>query len=307
MSRLFLLAMLTLLCSMAGCQHYSVEVTLEADGSGRRVCELACDAPGPTPEAAISHFREGFSLAEAAGWRRVEREGEPQRLVFRREQELAGAADWSRFDGEIAVPGRADGRATGVLYTNSVRVEAASEGGQRTLSYRERFEWRGILPAASALIAELGAAALATDYPALDEPARAELRGLLTGAALRFIALEQEDAGEPAYTTFLAALAEQARRVVARQYPDAAAPAIAERLHAVLRGAGEQGNAFFTERLPGLDLVATTDLSFRLTLPGPVLESNADRVEGNTAIWQFGLSNALLEPVQLYAKARVEP
>ncbi len=187
-----------------------------------------------------------------------------------------------------------------------MRVETAGEGDERTLSYRERFEWQGILPAASALIAELGAAALALDYPALDEPARAELRGLVGGAALRYIALEQEDAAEPAYATFLAALAEQARAVIARQYPEATAAAIGERLHGVLRGAGEGSDAAFAERLPGLDLVASTDLSFRLTLPGPVLETNAERVEGNTAIWRFGLSDALLEPVQLYAKSRVE-
>jgi hypothetical protein len=298
---------LALLIALAGCQHYSVEVTLDADGGGRRVCELVCDAPGPTPEATVTHFREGFALSEAVGWRRVDRDEEPQHLVFQREQQLAAPADWSRADGEIAVPGRPGTEAASVLFTNSVQVEAAGEGEERTLSYRERFEWRGILPAASALIAELGGAALAADYPALDEPARAELRGLLAGAGLRFIAIEQEDAGEPAYETFLAALGEQARAVIARQYPAATAAAIAERLHGVLRGAGEDGDALFAERLPGLDLVASTDLSFRLTLPGPLLETNADRVEGNTAIWQFGLGDALLEPVQLYAKARIEP
>jgi hypothetical protein len=297
---------LALLIALAGCQHYNVEVTLNADGGGHRVCELVCDAPGPTPEAALSHFREGFALAEAAGWRRVDRNDEPQHLVFRRERELARAADWAGLSGEIAVPGRPGTESAGVLFTNSVQVEATSEDGQRTLNYRERFEWRGILPAASALIAELGGAALAADYPALDEPARAELRGLLAGAGLRFIALEQEAASEPAHDTFFAALGEQARAVLARQYPDATASAIAERLRGVL-GAGEEGNTLFAERLPDLDLVATTDLSFRLTLPGPVLESNADRVEGNTAIWQFGLSDALLEPVQLYAKAQVGP
>ena len=297
---------LALLLVLAGCQHYSVEITLDADGGGRRLCELVCDAPGPTPEAAVSHFREGFALAEAAGWRRVDRAEAPQHLIFQREQQLAAAADWSRLDGEISVPGRPDTEMAGVRFTNSVVVEAASEGDLRTLTYRERFEWQGILPAASALIAELGGAALATDFPSLDEPARAELRGLLAGAALRFIALEQEDAGEPAYTTFLAALAEQARTIIARQYPAAAAPAIGERLHGVLRGAGEDGDALFAERLPGLDLVATTDLGFRLTLPGPVLETNAHRVEGDTVIWQFGLSDALLEPVQLYAKVRLD-
>jgi len=297
---------LALLLALAGCQHYSVEATLDADGGGRRVCELVCDAPGPTPEATVTHFREGFALSEASGWRRVDRDEEPQHLVFRRERELARAADWSSLDGEIAVPGRPGTEAAGVLFSNSVQVEASGEGEERTLSYRERFEWRGILPAASALIAELGGAALAADYPALDAPARAELRGLLAGAGLRYIALEQEDAGEPAYETFLAALAEQARAIIARQHPTATAPAIAERLHRVLRGAAEEGSALFAERLPGLDLVAATDLSFRLTLPGPVLETNADRVEGNTAIWQFGLSDALLEPVQLYAKVRVE-
>jgi hypothetical protein len=293
------------LLALAGCQHYSVEVTLDADGGGRRLCELVCDAPGPTPEAAVSHFREGFALDEAAGWRRVNRAEAPQHLVFQREQQLATAADWASLDGEIAVPGRLDTEMAGVRFTNSVVVEAAGEGNLRTLTYRERFEWQGILPAASALIAELGSAALAADYPALDEPARVELRGLLAGAALRFIALEQEDAGEPAYATFLAALSEQARAIIARQYPAATAPAIAGRLDGVLRGAGEEGDAVFAERLPGLDLVATTDLGFRLTLPGPVLETNADRVEGDTAIWQFGLSDALLEPVQLYATVRL--
>lgn len=296
---------LPLAFSLAGCQHYTVEVTLDAEGGGRRVIELSCDAPGPTPDAAVSHFREGFALSEAAGWQRVERADEPQRLVFKRERALAGPADWAGLSGEIAIPGRPGTASSGVLFTNTVEVELTGLDGGRSLSYRERFEWLGILPAAAGILAELGEAALVADYPALDPLARAELRGLLAGAALRYIALEQEDAGEPAYETFLAALAEQVRRVVARVEPAAAAEAIALRLDGVLRGGGEEGDARVAERLPGLDLVAATDLSFRLTLPGPIAETNADQVEGNTAIWVFGLSDALLEPVQLYARARV--
>ncbi|MBM4117094.1 hypothetical protein FJ251_05015 [bacterium] len=305
MSRPFAMLLACLLAACAGCQHYTIEVTLDADGGGRRVTELACDAPGPTPEAALSHFREGFALSEAAGWQRVERADEPQRLVFRRERSLAAPADWSGLSGEIAIPGRPGTAASGVLFANAVEVELTPVDGGRSLSYRERFEWQGILPAAAGILGELGEAALAADYPALDPLARAELRGLLAGAALRYIALEQEDAGEPAYETFLTALAEQARGIVARVAPSAAADAIAERLDGVLRGGGEEGDQRVAERLPGLDLVAATDLELRLTLPGPIGETNADRVEGNTAVWVFGLSDALLEPVQLYARTRV--
>lgn len=107
----------------------------------------------------------------------------------------------------------------------------------------------------------------------------------------------------------------ESRRTAVRAYrlasdftrvePAAGIAAIAARLDGVLRGGGDEGDARVAERLPGLDLVAATDLSFRLTLPGPIAETNADRVEGNTAVWVFGLSDALLEPVQLYARARV--
>lgn len=305
MPRPFAFLLACLLVALAGCQHYTVEVTLDADGGGRRVTELSCDSPGPTPEAALSHFREGFALSESEGWQRVERAEEPQRLVFKRERHLAAPAEWASLSGEIAIPGRPGTEASGVLFTNTVEVELAGLDGGRSLSYRERFDWQGILPAAAGILGEMGEAALVADFPALDPLARAELRGLLAGAALRYIALEQEDAGEPAYETFLAALAEQARATVARVAPTAAADEIATRLDGVLRGGGDEGDQRVAERLPGLDLVAATDLSFRLTLPGPIAETNADRVEGNTAIWVFGLSDALLEPVQLYARARV--
>lgn len=306
MSRLLLPLVLL---ALAGCQHYEVEITLDADGGGSRSVELRGDVPGPTPETSASRLRLGFSLDESAGWRQVASEDDPRRLVFRRERRVSAAGDWPSFDGEIAIPGRAgalpaDGD---VLLSNQVEVQLDETPGRRSLSYRERFTWSGILPAASGIVADVVTAALEDAIEGLNPLERAELHGLAAGAAQRYLALEQAESSEAAYHTFVGALATQMHAVLAPGHPALTTTRLASLLDGVLGESSEAGDAAFEALLPGADLVATSDLTLHLTLPGPVLESNADSVDGNRATWRFGLSQALLEPVQLYARTEFTP
>lgn len=298
-----------LLLALAGCQHYEVEVTLDADGGGTRSVELRGEVPGPTPEASISRLRLGFSLDEAAGWRQIESDDGSRRLVFRREQRAAGPAGWSACTGEIAIPGRPGAlpASEDVVFSNAVEVQLGEVAGRRNLSYRERFTWRGILPAASAIVADRVTDSLDSAIAEISPLERAELHGLAAGAAQRYLALEQAESSEAAYHTFVDALATQMDAVLRPGHPDLTLARLAALLDGVLGETSETGDAAFEAQLPGADLVATSDLTLHLKLPGPVLESNADHVDGNRATWRFGLSQALLEPVQLYARTELAP
>jgi hypothetical protein len=38
-------------------------------------------------------------------------------------------------------------------------------------------------------------------------------------------------------------------------------------------------------------------------MPGPIVETNAEEIEGRTAVWKIDLLDAVEEPIELYARS----
>ncbi len=62
-------------------------------------------------------------------------------------------------------------------------------------------------------------------------------------------------------------------------------------------------DAFLAEQFPGAHETGFSDITIRLTLPGPIVESNADEVEVSTAQWTVNIWDALARPLEIRARA----
>ena len=68
---------------------------------------------------------------------------------------------------------------------------------------------------------------------------------------------------------------------------------------------GDEVERLFEEMLPGLNLGFSTEVVFRLKLPGTVTTDNADSRDGGTLQWKFSPTHHLTAPVEIFAEAVV--
>jgi len=281
---------------LAGCQSYEIEVRLDPDGGGHRSTLLTGDPGGPDEEAAAGDIRGAFTLLADEGWRRLPAEDEGRKLRFLRERDIPAPELWHEA-AEIRIPGNPDHPQNGVLLSNTITVTKGSDSGVPTLTYTEQWRWMGVMEAFGALVAELLVDELAVAWPGLSAVERAELRGLVEGAVQRHVSLEAVDDEDAEYDHFLDILANQLHAVIARTRLGADRDALRAIVEEVYRGDNERGDAMLDNELPGLSAVFTTDLELAVTMPGPILGGNADRVEGNTAYWKLDLQDTILAPI----------
>ena len=295
-TRLALAAALLGLLLLAGCQSYEIEVRLDPDGGGRRATLVTGDLGGHSEEQAEAELRNAFTLPADEGWLRLPVEDEGRKLRFRRERDVAGTEHWNEA-AEIRIPGNPLDPRDDVLLSNTISVTQGSDSGVPTLTYVEQWRWTGVMEAFGCLVADLLVADFVAAWPELGEVERAELRGLVEGAVQRHVSLEIDEEGEQEYDHFLDVLARQLHVVIARSGGDADPARVREIVEENYRGDNERGDEALDNELPGLSAVFTTDLDLAVTMPGPILDSNADRVEGNTAYWELDLQDTILAPV----------
>ncbi len=52
-------------------------------------------------------------------------------------------------------------------------------------------------------------------------------------------------------------------------------------------------------------MAGSTEIHFRLTMPGRIITSNADERDGGTLIWKLSPIDALVDPVEIFAESVV--
>jgi hypothetical protein len=293
------------LAALTGCQHYALTVRLDADGGGHRESRL--DGPSVQVTELESDVEQNCRIAFSLGpdWQRIPLEEGDSQLQFTRAREVEKIEGWPAV-AEIHVPGDPERPDGPVLLSNSIEVFQGSQNDSLTLSYRETFRWDGLLPAVGEIVANLLVTELAREYPDLGAVERAKLKGLVAGAAHRHLSLELGDAEDAEYEYFLDVLGTQLTAVIRKRYPRVEDSTIREFVEQAYRGESKEADELLDRELPSLSDLFATDLKLRVTMPGPIIDSNAEEISGNTASWSIDFNDAILQPVEAYVRSTVE-
>jgi hypothetical protein len=193
-----------------------------------------------------------------------------------------------------------------VAFANDLSVEVASGTNLRTYTYRERFSWTGLREILTERQGEGFFNRLRGSYPYLNDEDRRELTGLLAGAILATVELESSSKeNEGVADALTRAVEAHAEDVIHRHDPTAACADLAQITHDSIAGADQDLEAFLRRDLPGAYLAGATSIELTVTMPGHIVDSNADRVEGKTAVWTLDTWDALVRPVELFVRSEL--
>jgi hypothetical protein len=303
---------LAVLClSMVGCRDYEVTVSLNPDGSGTRIQSLSTEPSyGHEGEPSLEEFRQLLGLQERAGWS-MEEPGDQEKskkVVFRRETAIPNLNGWGRASGDIRVRGTLEGgRYSDVVLTNTVEVEMGQGATGRTLTYRETLSWSELKQTVIAFMAGRYGELMADAFPSLTREQIGELRGLYTGhlALFDFVQAEEEFPPPGLHPVALSiASRSQALFDSERQPPISEIIPLVE---AAFDDSTDSLDRFIEQKLPGVELLGVTEFHFQIKMPGRILQTNADEVEGRLASWTIDGWMAFDRPVELFVKSEVAP
>lgn len=303
---------------LSGCIEYTIETTMNADGSGTRHEEMVVEE---SEEAGVnvtySEFGELMFVTEDRGWTHGEevREGDTVH-VFRRETVISGIASWAEKSDGVRIAGAvARGAASkvghirlgDVQFRNAIQVETGRAGEYTTYSYRERFYWENFPDVLVEYFAQTFADVVDARYPDLTSGQRGEVLGLVKGGL--WSAMDQglldasDEKEEELVSAFAERTASQAARIVRQSYPDADAGTFQALLREHYDDEDRDLDDFIERRLPGVQLAIQSEIVFRLSMPGRITASNAHDRDGATLIWKFGPGDAATTPVVIFAES----
>ncbi len=309
------------LIGLGGCIEYTVEATLEADGSGNRVERMVvADADDTDFVVSSEDFLQLMHVTENDGWTHsVEMDEEDTVDVFRRETQVRNLASWTETSGDIHIAGATIAnsgssirhfRLGDVHFRNSVMVESGQGPEGRTFTYRETFYWDKLLDALVEGFLVSFESMLDRDYPDLSSGERGELTGLVRGGLWALVDQGVLDADSDREDELISAYVDRTTRqgmpILRQRYPDAEAHTFATLLEELYDDQDDQLDTFIEEKLPGVQLAGNTEIIFRLNMPGRISDENADDRDGATLVWKFSPWDAVQTPVEVFAQSVVE-
>jgi len=315
-ARVAALALLALALLAGGCKEYRLNVALDADGGGTRRLELVWDTDlGPETDPSLETIRALFALDEADGWQVTtgdqaavdQATGAKGKVThFTRERRLRRPSDWSGASGDVVIRGTLDPESpyaeVGLVNRVSVEVEAA-EGG-RYLTYTESFAWTGFQEAVVDHFTDRIGHALTSAYTDMDKWDRVRLWGLIEGHLALWLHLQMRD-DDLDDDVIAVPLASHALGIVRGSHPEADAETLRAAIEGVMDQSGEEFEAWLAENVPGAFHAGMMGILLQVTLPGRIVDSNAETVEDGTATWKAGFWDATTEPVVFTARAMV--
>lgn len=305
---------------LGGCTDYVMETTVNPDGSGVRMerVEVGDNENVRVSEAdymALMHF------GTANGWSRpapgVNANADSVRVIQRR-MDVPDLASWSRISGSFRIDGAIPSRARervgyvtlgNVRFRNEVRVtRGQTSDGATTLSYRELFQAHEVMDAVAEFLVSVVDRSVAGRYPRLTGEERGQIVGafrsrLWTAIRNGLLSCSGDCDDEEELVALARDVAVPGARIVANRYPGDHVQALTELIGESL---DDDGTRDFGTVLPGVELSWNSHIVFRLNLPGEITESNADRVEDGTLVWEFGPDDAIEGPVEIRAASLVQ-
>jgi hypothetical protein len=194
-----------------------------------------------------------------------------------------------------------------VGFANTIKVEIGRSPTGKIYTYRESIAWTSLKEAIIGFQADRFHEAMSEAYPFLGREELAELRGLMTGYyAYALSSMQQAENETMTDKAVVSSLTSDAKRIIRRRHPDADVSAVAEITERLAHDSDDELDEFIKEILPGVYLAFITSLRLSLTMPGKVVESNADEVDGQTLVWkEIGFIDAFNKPIELYARSEV--
>ncbi|UCC83303.1 MAG: hypothetical protein JSW46_20525 [Gemmatimonadota bacterium] len=317
--RVQIAALSVTLLGLGGCVEYTIETTLNVDGSGMRREEMIVDQNEEAwVDVTYAEFGELMSVTDNYGWTHREevRDGDTVH-VFQREKALSDFASWPDVSGDVHIAGATSANARSsvgrvslgdVHFRNTVRVETGQVAEYTSFTYRETFYWESLLDVLVEFFVQTFADMMDARYADLTSAERGEIIGLVRGGLWSAVDQGILDAGDEEekrlYAAFMDRTAPQAAEIARHSYPDADEGSFREILQR-LYDDDEPLEVFLDEKLPGLSLAINTAIVFRLNMPGRVTNSNSHDRDGGTLVWEFGPGDAGAAAVEIYAESVV--
>jgi len=294
-----------------GCKDFTVETMINADGSGTRAVTLeAGSVENDSTGLTLDQYRQLLGVTEQRGWHLAWEEppeGGERNAVFSRNARIPGIDAWGEVSGDITLQGALTGSPfASVRCLNEVRATTAQGAQSTTYDYSETFDWYGLREAIVDFVATRLLEEVAREFPGTTLEDRAELRGLVAGVtAMELPRLFDTSDEERASLPMVKTVGVYGTRILSRR-GIAATPADLEAIAVrVLDDPENRLEDFLATSLPGVYAVAPTNVALSVTLPGTIVESNADAVEDSMARWEFGILDALRGPVTLHATSEL--
>jgi len=303
------IGLLTPMTLLTGCIDTQVKIRLEADGSGTRSVEMVWQE-SDLKDVGLGEedLRVLLDLPSDGGWvmrreRRPVRDGslEPH-VVFQRTVTMISLESWHLEGQDLRV--KVDTVHSARMH-DEILVEMGRGSGYRTLSYSERLDGHEIRELLNRMTAHFLSEKLTSDQLELDETEKAEIRGLLLGHLSHYDvwALEDEEA-DGAWDALVQHLGPQLADILRRHERSTQdIEAMHQRLHEVF---GDPGvDEWLEDQLPGLSLLALMNLKFEVSMPGIIIESNADRVGEGFAAWESPAWASIRKPLVFRVRSRI--
>ena len=304
---------------LTGCVEYTIESTVNPDGSGIRVEQMDVSAQDEV-EVSPDDFPSLMHAGEEDGWSHTEEvddDGDTYHR-FQRRTVVDDLASWSDLNDRVRISGAILDKAGSqigyvtlgeVRFRNTVHVRrAADSDGDISFAYRETFTWEKAVDAlAEFFMAELEETFVAR-YPRLSSEEVGQVVGF---ARARFwVAVDEGlfsgDGDEDQLMSEVAhRTAQQALNIVRLHYPEERSESVTDLLLGILVESDDRLVAFLEDELPGLNIALNSEIIFRLNMPGRVTDSNAHERDGTTLVWEFGPGDALHAPVEIFAESVV--
>ncbi len=304
---------------MTACVEYTIETTVNPDGSGLRVERMeAVEHPDLKVDREV--FPRVMHVTSGDGWNHsTERDSDGDTIeIFLRKTEIADLPSWADITGHTRIDGAPDPPPTprvgyvelaDVRFRNAVRVQrAADSDGPTTFSYRETFSWDRVVDALMEyLVAEVDAR-IEERFPSLSPSERGQIVGfvrarLWTAAENGLLSGDVDD--DAMLEEIVRLAAGQGIYALRGRKPSATQEDLEEVLRSALLDTDERLVYFLERMLPGVNIALNSEIVFRLNLPGRVTNSNAHRRDGTTLVWQFGPADAFYTPVEIFAESVV--
>ncbi len=309
------------LIGMGGCVEYTIETTVNPDGSGVRVETMEAKEDESVPVTS-QDFTEMMSVSGPHGWthrRDVSDEGDSIH-VFDRRRDIAGLDSWSRLSGEVRIDGapRREARTRvgyvtlgDVKFSNDVLVVAGlGSDGSRTYTYRETFSWERAVDALVEFFMERLDGTVGARYPTLSSRERGEIVGFARARLWHAMDEGLIGAGDSRETELIAQVIDhtvpQSLKIIRVRYPDESRDFLDHALSQIYHESDDWLEEIVEEKVPGLNLAFNTGIVFRLTMPGRVTDTNASKTDGDTLVWEFGPADAMPDDIQIFAQSVVE-
>jgi len=306
--------------ALSGCIEYTLDTTLLPDGSGKREIQVEVTDAEDNQDLELSErdFRTLMGVAQSDGWSHeteLDSSGDTSH-VFSKQETIGDLAAWSRLNNTIRVLGALPGRSSvslgyltlgQVRFSNQVLVGMSRKSdGSAAFEYAETFQWEKGVEAILEVMVERVEAALANEYPNLGERESGMIMGMARARfqeAVEDGVFDDDDQWDSLWGLAIQRTAAQALPIVREAYSQELEEGLRKKIDIFSGDLEEELDAAFTETLPGLNLSFSSQITFRLTMPGEVTSTNAHERDGNTLVWDFSPGDALTSPVVLVAES----